>query len=59
MPHSQIKSFYAGMEIDDDRKPAKGKNGEKKGKKQEKKEPSKPKPPKTIEGAFELVNTLA
>lgn len=44
------------MEIDDDRKPAKGKNGDKKGKKQEKKEPSKPKPPKTIEGAFELVN---
>lgn len=44
------------MEIDDDSKPAKGKNAEKKGKKQEKKEASKPKPPKTIEGAFELVN---
>lgn len=46
------------MEIDDDRKPAKGKNGDKKGKKQEKKEPAKPKPPKTIEEAFELVNLL-
>lgn len=42
------------MEIDDDRKPAKGKN-DKKGKKHDKKEPPKPKPPKTIEEAFELV----
>ncbi|KAF9416213.1 hypothetical protein HW555_006372 [Spodoptera exigua] len=58
VPHSQIKSFYSGMEIDDV-KPAKEKkkDGDKK-KKQDKKnaEPPKPKPPKTIEA--ELANII-
>lgn len=58
VPHSQIKSFYSGMEIDDV-KPAKEKkkDGDKK-KKQDKKnaEPPKPKPPKTIEGALEIMD---
>ncbi|CAG9795904.1 unnamed protein product [Diatraea saccharalis] len=60
VPHSQIKSFYEGMEIDDDRKPTKDKKkeGEKKSKKQQDKktEPPKPKPPKTIEGAFQAID---
>ncbi|XP_063894378.1 transmembrane protein 214 [Helicoverpa armigera] len=60
VPHSQIKSFYSGMEIDEERKPAKDnkkKEGDKK-KKQDKKnvEPPKPKPPKTIEGALEAID---
>ncbi|XP_053615013.1 transmembrane protein 214 [Plodia interpunctella] len=56
IPHSQIKSFYAGMEIDDDRKPV-NKNSAKKKKAQEKKaEPPKQKPPKTIEGALEAID---
>ncbi|CAH0401163.1 unnamed protein product [Chilo suppressalis] len=59
VPHSQIKSFYEGMEIDDDKKPTKDKKkeGEKKPKKQQDKktEPSKPKPPKTIEGALQAI----
>lgn len=61
MPHSQIKSFYSGMEIDEERKPQKDKKkeGDKK-KKQDKKnaEPPKPKPPKTIEGALEAVSII-
>ncbi|CAK1584254.1 unnamed protein product [Parnassius mnemosyne] len=60
VPHSQIKSFYAGMEIDDTRKPPKEKKkeGDKKAKKQQDKkaEPPKPKPPKTIEGALEAID---
>lgn len=60
LPHSQIKSFYEGMEIDDDTKPAKDKKkeGDKKPKKQQDKkmEPAKPKPPKTIEGAFQAID---
>ncbi|XP_045537438.1 transmembrane protein 214 [Papilio machaon] len=58
VPHSQIKSFYAGMEIDDTKKPPKDKkkDGEKKGKKDKKSEPPKPKPPKTIEGALEAID---
>lgn len=57
MPHSQIKSFYSGMEIDDTRIIPKDKKKENdKKKKQEKKEPPKPKPPKTLEGAFEAVS---
>ncbi|XP_075980896.1 transmembrane protein 214 [Anticarsia gemmatalis] len=59
VPHSQIKSFYSGMEIDEERKPAKDKKkeGDKK-KKQDKKnaEPPKPKPPKTLEGALEILD---
>ncbi|CAH0590493.1 unnamed protein product [Chrysodeixis includens] len=59
VPHSQIKSFYSGMEIDEERKPQKDKkkDGDKK-KKQDKKnaEPAKPKPPKTIEGALEILD---
>ncbi|KAM3960329.1 transmembrane protein 214 [Aphomia sociella] len=63
LPHSQIKSFYAGMEIDDDKKAQKEKKkeGDKKSKKsQDKKssEPPKPKPPKTIEGAFEAIDPV-
>ncbi|XP_072942522.1 transmembrane protein 214 [Epargyreus clarus] len=59
VPHSQIKSYYAGMEIDDTKKAPKDKkkDGDKKGKKQDKKsEASKPKPPKTIEGALEAID---
>lgn len=53
----QIKSFYSGMEIDDDSKPAnKKKDGDKKTKnKQQKKNDAKPKPPTTIEGALQAV----
>lgn len=60
VPHSQIKSLYGGMEIDDTKKPPKDKKkeGEKKSKKQQDKkaEPPKPRPPKTIEGALEAVS---
>ncbi|XP_068620080.1 transmembrane protein 214 [Battus philenor] len=57
VPHSQIKSFYAGMEVDDTKKPPKDKKkeGDKKAKKDKKAEPPKPKPPKTIEGALEAI----
>lgn len=63
VPHSQIKSFYAGMEIDDEKKPQKEKkkDGEKKSKKSQDKKPSeppKPKPPKTLEGAFEAIDPI-
>lgn len=60
VPHSQIKSLYAGMDVDGEKKSAKEKkNSDKKGKKQEKKvEPPKPKIPKTIEGALEAVSCL-
>ncbi|XP_059057940.1 transmembrane protein 214 [Achroia grisella] len=59
VPHSQIKSFYAGMEIDDEKKPQKKKDGKSK-KSQDKKssEPPKPKPPKTIEGALEAIDPI-
>lgn len=57
---SQLKSYYAGMEVDDTKKISKDKkkDGDKKPKKQQdkKSEPSKPKPPKTLEGALELVS---
>ncbi|XP_030031154.2 transmembrane protein 214 [Manduca sexta] len=59
VPHSQLKSFYAGMEIDSEKKPAKDKkkDGDKKGKKQDKKaEPPKPKPPRTLEEALEAID---
>lgn len=58
VPHSQIKSLYAGMDVDGEKKSAKEKkNSDKKGKKQEKKvEPPKPKIPKTIEGALEAID---
>ncbi|KAL0870073.1 hypothetical protein ABMA27_006234 [Loxostege sticticalis] len=59
VPHSEIKSFYAGMVIDEEKKPAKDKKkeGDKKKKQQDKKaEPAKPKPPKTLEGAFEAID---
>lgn len=49
-----VKSFYAGMEIDDS-KPKK-KDSEKKRKLAEKKAAEKPKPPKTIEAALQLVD---
>lgn len=59
VPHSQIKSFYSGMEIDEEKKPAKDKkkDGDKK-KKQDKKtaEPPKPKPPKNLEGALQAID---
>ncbi|XP_063830529.1 transmembrane protein 214 [Ostrinia nubilalis] len=60
VPHSEIKSFYAGMVVDDDKKPSKDKKkeGDKKSKKQQDKkaEPPKPKPPKTIDDALELID---
>lgn len=46
------KSYYAGMEIDDPKA-----NGKKANKNKKKAEPPKPKPPKTIEGAFEAIDT--
>ncbi|XP_049876600.1 transmembrane protein 214 [Pectinophora gossypiella] len=58
VPHSQIKSFYSGMEIDDDRKPAnKKKDGDKK-KKEKKSEPPKPKPPKNLEEALVAIDPV-
>lgn len=58
MPASQIKSYYAGMEIDDTKKPQnnKKKDGDKKKKQDKKSEPPKPKPPKTIDEALEAVS---
>ncbi|KAL4719927.1 hypothetical protein ACJJTC_015186 [Scirpophaga incertulas] len=59
VPHSQIKSLYGGIELDDEKKPQKDKkkDTEKKTKKQDKKiEQPKPKPPKTIEEALDLIN---
>lgn len=57
VPHSQIKSYYAGMEIDDTSKPPKEqkKGGEKKNKKQDKKsEPAKPKPTTIEHAVYEI-----
>ncbi|CAH0724228.1 unnamed protein product, partial [Brenthis ino] len=58
VPPSQLKSYYAGMEIDDTKKPPKDKkkDGDKKKKQDKKSEPPKPKPPKTIEEALEAID---
>lgn len=51
---SHPKSFFAAMEIDEDKK-AKKKEQERKNKLKQKKNDAKPKPPSTIEGALQAV----
>ncbi|XP_050674602.1 transmembrane protein 214 [Leptidea sinapis] len=57
VPSSQIKSYYAGMAIDDTRKPAKEKKGGEKKKKNEKKD-DKPKPAKNLQEALEAIDPI-
>ncbi|CAG9564224.1 unnamed protein product [Danaus chrysippus] len=57
VPHSQLKQYYSGMEIDDTQKPQNNKKNADKKKKQDKKsEPPKPKLPKTIDEALEMLD---